>query len=293
MRNPLNLAGCFALCAAVCSAACNAKTTVPPKPGAQGAGGQHASSSSASDSGVASELVGAGSSLQIAFPTMYSGYSDGSQTFKIAAVVPGRSDVKWSSTDTSIVDLDPTHRTAGDGSVMITTKKAGTVKIIARTGRLAGSASLEITSYDPADCALGRMWYEGDIPDTGIMLPDPGFSPGSPTKASCSYCHSEVPGSTSIEYTPMQTGGWSDQEVRQMFDGGIAPDGELNSGGAFRAFHRVALSRAELNGLLCYLRSIPPGSRGKLDFHGALAATDSRESQGDSGAAAAGASGAQ
>src|SRR5687767_6519095 len=66
--------------------------------------------------------------LTILFSPMYSAH-DGVHDFKIPAIVDGVPKVKWSASDPSMVDLDPT----ADG-VLITTRKPGKVTITAKAG---------------------------------------------------------------------------------------------------------------------------------------------------------------
>ena len=80
---------------------------------------------------------------------------------------------------------------------MITTRKAGTVKIIARSadGTLSGSADLNITEYDPSVCAAGEARYSNSIAiDAGMMaLPGIGMVPEN---ASCMNCHEAFSGTS-------------------------------------------------------------------------------------------------
>jgi hypothetical protein len=100
---------------------------------------------------------------------MYSGY-DGSHVFKIPARVSGASVVTWSSSDGRYADLDDLDPTAGPSGVMITTKKAGAVQIIARAGRLRGSATLTIAAFDSSDCDAGELRYNVGIGPDGAQV---------------------------------------------------------------------------------------------------------------------------
>src|SRR4051794_8230734 len=103
--------------------------------------------------------VGAvGTDLMIAFSPMYSAYIDDEHPCKIPAIVTGLTGAKWSTTDSSIVRLE--EDTMG---VMITTKKAGEVDIIARVGALSGKAHLTITAFTAAEWQAGNDRYNSSV----------------------------------------------------------------------------------------------------------------------------------
>ena len=76
----------------------------------------------------------------IKFSPVYSSY-DGEHTFQVPVTVKGYSGIKWETDKQDLVDLDELN----PNTVMITTRGAGTAKIIARAGRLSGSTTLNIT----------------------------------------------------------------------------------------------------------------------------------------------------
>ncbi len=212
------------------------------------------------------------STLSIAFNPMYSGY-DGLHTFQIPATITNGAGaepvtgVKWSASDSSYVDLAP----SSDGtSVMITTRKAGTVTIIATTDTAIGKAPLTITAYTPAQWSAGQTRYtSGDMTSLGMQMR------GSTDKnVQCTSCHGDSPTSLAIEHTPEQTGGFTDDELKGIFLQGKLPAADLQVplyGGAasFMSFHQwTVASDDEANGLVCYLRSLAPKDQGMLNFGG-------------------------
>ena len=92
-------------------------------------------------------------------PNMYSAY-DGVHKFQIPVITTGvkGSAVTWSASDPTMVDLTPETVTGLDG-VMVTTRKAGTVSIIASAGTLCGSSLLTITAASPDDWEIGNARY--------------------------------------------------------------------------------------------------------------------------------------
>lgn len=209
------------------------------------------------------------STLDIFFNPMYSGY-DGVHTYQVPATIDNGNNamsvtgVTWSASDSSLVDLTP----APNGTdVMITTKGAGDVVITATTDNAIGKAPLHITSFTPDQWAAGQTRYtSGDSTTLGMQLH------GSTDKyVQCTSCHGTM---AAIEHTPEQTGGFSDEEMKGIILHGTLPPQDLMvdiHGGAaqFKAFHQwMVASDDEANGLVAYLRSLPPKAQGMIDFGG-------------------------
>lgn len=87
--------------------------------------------------------------------------------------------------------------------------------------------------------------------------------------ASCSTCHGGRTGLT-VEYTPQQIGGNSDDELKAIFS-----EGETLPGASYGSFpniemffpvmHRSEGSDQEFQNLVIYMRSLTPVSLGGLD----------------------------
>jgi hypothetical protein len=209
------------------------------------------------------------STLSIAFNPMYSAW-DGVHTFQVPATIltngePPPDGIKWSASDSSYVELVPST----DGSsVMITTKKAGKVTIIATTADAIGKAPLNITSFTPLEWAKGQARYTtGDTTTIGQQ------THGSMDKnVQCTSCHGDSPGSLAVEHTPEQTGGFTDDELKSIFLNGQLPAADLEIplyGGQaeFMSFHQWTVADDdEAMGLVCYLRSLAPKDQGALNF---------------------------
>ena len=211
------------------------------------------------------------STLSIHFNPMYSGY-DGVHTYQIPATVdtnglPSSTTINWSASDPNMVDLAPDPNGI---DVMITTKMAGTVSIIATTDTGIGQVPLNIAAYTPDQWATGQTRYTSGTPTSLRQQVH-----GSTDKyVACSSCHSSMMGSVAIEHTPEQTGGFTDQEIQNIFLMGQLPAADLQVplfGGAaqFMSFHQWQVGSVdESNGLVAYLRSLAPMAQGQIDFGG-------------------------
>ncbi len=93
--------------------------------------------------------------LPIKFNPMYSGF-DGVHSYKVPSFVEGvdPASVTWGSSDPTMVDIQPYVT-----GIMITTKKAGDVTIVARSGSMCGSAPLHITQFAADDWNAGNARY--------------------------------------------------------------------------------------------------------------------------------------
>jgi len=217
--------------------------------------------------------------LNVDFSPMYSGW-DGVHTYQVPATianaaVTGISNVSWSASDPSVVDLAP----ASDGvGVMITTKKPGQVTITATTANAIGKSLLTVAAYTPAQWAAGQARYT-----SGAMVPShpgaDGGAGGAGKDASCLSCHDPAAAASmatdsgrTVEHTPQQTGGFNDGQLERIFMNGELPDSDANplhiSPMRFMGFHQWQATDGEADGLVVFLRSLTPKSQGELDFGG-------------------------
>jgi hypothetical protein len=198
-------------------------------------------------------------SIQIYFPTGYSAF-DGTHAFKLPAMVTGVSGLKWSVSDPNLVDLEPSV----DGSqVMMTMKGAGVVTLTAKAGSLKGTAQVNIRQADPSEFDNGKARYTN-----GVTIQPGGFHHPDPT-LQCTNCHAA--GGMDVEHTPMQTGGYSDQDLINIMTTGTKPAGvpqRVMPFAKWHALHQWSMTDAEKNGLVTYLRSLEPESQGPIDFGG-------------------------
>jgi hypothetical protein len=232
------------------------------------------SSGSGSNAGGSTSTPATGD-LKIVFSPMYSGF-DGQNTYRIPAIVSGVGNVEWSASDPSMVDLEPD---ADSGGVMITTRAAGKVTIMAKAGALSGSSELTITQFTPEQRALGEMRYNNNIPFPTFMFdPDAGMPRPQdimiPDNLSCKNCHGSGATALDVEHTPQQTGGYSDDQLIAIITMGMKPMGAQFHTPIppflYTMFHTWDATAEEKTGLIAYLRSLAPATQGALDFGGLI-----------------------
>ena len=233
--------------------------------------------SSSGSSGEPEDTAPVGDDLVLLFSPMYSSW-DGKHDFKLPCIVQGGlEDLEWSARPSDAVDLDPDSETGG---IQITTRKAGTVQIIARAGKLSGSAMLYITESTPELWEIGENRYNNEIPFPPIMLPDGGLDGGMidpmgieiPDDLSCRNCHGATAAALDVEHTPQQTGGYSDEDLIKIFTMGMKPGTATFHTpfpeSLYMRFHTWDATDDEKKGLITYLRSLTPMTQGPLDFQG-------------------------
>jgi hypothetical protein len=195
-------------------------------------------------------------------------------TYQVPAIVSGVKVDNWSSDPEGFVDIEPDEQSGG---VLITTRKPGEVRIIAKAGPLSGSAMLKITAFTPEQQAAGEMRYNNAIPlpsfnfDRDAGPPDPRMFM-IPDDLSCKNCHGAGATALDVEHTPQQTGGYSDEELIGIITMGTKPPGAkfhtMVPQFIYTMFHTWGATEEEKTGLVAYLRSLPPATQGPLDFGG-------------------------
>src|SRR5450755_1966873 len=194
-RNVDSLTCALALTSVLLSAGCGGSKSGGATPGSTAGsdtgGSSSGGDSSASDDGgdtTTTTTPGGGadgtdkptgcdkSALTILFSPMYSAF-DGVHTFQVPAVVngldPTQISITWTASDPSMVKLETDPTTGG---VMITTRKAGKVSIVATAGSLCGASLLTISSATPQDWTDGSARYNNGVvinrlPRTGGGMP--------------------------------------------------------------------------------------------------------------------------
>jgi len=255
---------------ALIGVACGSSTP-SGKPGPAGGGG------TAGSSGAGGAAPTAGgcpkSALNILFNPMYSAY-DGMHMFQLPAVVngidPTTVQVAWSASDPSMVALEPDPTTGG---VMITMQKAGNVSIAATAGSLCGIAPLSITAATPADWMAGSDRYNNGVVLTRIptMRGDAGATMvdgGTTQDAKCTDCHGDTASAgpfKTVQHTPEQTGGFSDDDLMNIFQTAVVPKGgyfdtTIVSYARWQTFHKWNVGDSA-KGLVVYLRSLTPAAQ--------------------------------
>jgi hypothetical protein len=208
--------------------------------------------------------------LEIFFPKLNSAFIAGSdRKFKVPAVVQGVKADKWECSDPSAVDFE--YDGVANG-VMITTRKAGTFKIKATAGKRVGEVPLVVTAATEEDWNRGKDRYNNAIP---LMLTPQMLQGGfmlMPNLA-CTNCHGSGASFLAVEHTPQQTGGYTDDEIKNIFQMGMKPPGATFGSlpgieRFYPMFHKWMADEAEYAGLVVYLRSLEPKTQGALDFMG-------------------------
>lgn len=256
------------------AAACS---STPQSAGSGGAGGS--ATGGAGGAPAASGLC-ANSQITVLFSPMYSAY-DGTHKFQVPAVVNGlaASAITWSASDPTMVDLAPFTDKNGVSGTMITAQKAGAVDIIATAGGLCGKTTLTITAASADDWEVGSARYNNGVVLTRPM-PGQGGGPrdgGNMTEVACTNCHGDTATSgpfKTVAHTPQQTGGFSDEQLINIFRNGMIPaggyfDSSIVSLEAWQNFHRWQMSDDQARGIVVYLRSLTPTAQtGSGNFGG-------------------------
>lgn len=220
------------------------------------------------------------SALKILFNPMYSAY-DGVHTFQLPVVVNGLDPtavtITWSAADPSLVALEPDATTGG---VMLTMQQSGNTTIYAQAGGLCGAAPLTITAASPDDWSAGSTRYnDGVTISIRNVLGGRGMGSADGGQTSdqyaCTNCHGDSANGPykDVAHTPEQTGGFSDQDLINIFEHGNVPtggyfDSTIVQYSTWHAFHQWDPGTAE-KGLVVYLRSLTPAAQnGSSNFGG-------------------------
>jgi hypothetical protein len=210
--------------------------------------------------------------LKLVFSPMYSAIIPGDDThsFQLPVIVNGVSgnELTWHASDPTAVSIAADPRTGGVLLTMLSTaKSAGSpVTISANTSTLCGTATLNITSGTTDAWSTGEARYNDHEPvDAG-------------TRAACSDCHAPHADAgrayDDIAHTPEQAGGFSDEQLLNIIQNGVVPDGgyfdtTIVSYPQWNAFHQWNLVPAERVGIVIYLRSlVPTAQTGTANFGG-------------------------
>lgn len=199
---------------------------------------------------------------------VYSAYVEGHEatvpvTLQVASL-RGKG-AKFTSSDSKIAVVKDTV----DGA-MVTVKREGNVLITGALNGDTGTIGLAITKYSEALWRVGEARYTKDTPalvslDGGIPLgPVATVSTfGRSPDGACLTCHSQKAITLRIEDTPMQTSGFSDQELITIITMGKRPDSSLKpepTSGFWGTSHSWNVTDEEKQGLVAYLRTKPPRS---------------------------------
>lgn len=233
----------------------------------------------------------------ISFSPMFSAF-DGTHEYAVTPSIPSAAEnsadsdpvmantIKW-SLDNAFVKQDEFPELTA--AVKLTTKKAGetTVKVTAKTlggVQVRGEAKLTISQASQAEWDAGEARY-----NNGMMIPwmRPAMAADGegvcglpvsfelPTSAACGNCHNSM-NAISVEHTPTQTAGYSNEDLVNIFTTGAKPAGGTFNSPFLRSapmpdciyaeFHTWEMTDDEKKGIVWKLRSIAPRVQQEIDF---------------------------
>ncbi len=246
------------------------------------------SSSSATDAGAAVASACANPTLAVAFNPGYSAYIPSSvHTFQIPLGVQGvpaseSANVTWVA-DTTKVSVTPgLIASVPYAAAMFQTQAAGDVPIVVKYKGECGTTMLHITAATDQDWMIGNERYNNGTllmrTTNGGLLRAVAQEGG--TQAACTNCHGTQAMNanySTVEHTPQQTGGFSDDELAAIFQQGVVPPGGYFDPvvicGTGRnctveaaqmrwyTFHQWDVSTDQAKGLVVYLRSLTPSAQ--------------------------------
>lgn len=161
-------------------------------------------------------------------------------TYKVPiAIYRAGSDLKVTVSDPSVADIRPAKSlgTNDNGAYYIlTTKKAGVVDITGTSNGKTITAKLTVQTYAPARFTAGEARYK-----TGPDTDNPG----------CASCHQKADGA---DHSPAALASVNDEEIQAIITSGVKPGGVPIT----QTKHTWTASTTELEGLVTYLRALPP-----------------------------------
>jgi hypothetical protein len=268
------------------------------------------SSDSPSSSGGTAGTGGGGNStegfadgLKVRFSPMYSAF-DGVHDYKVPATIDQAqidqmaidpidvASINW-IVDDKMVAKEPFPEVPG--AVLLTTKASGSTTITA-TGvtkagmKFKGTSTLMITKASADEWELGQKRYDNGVminfmmlmPGTtaagGTAAPNPmAILDAIPREASCANCHNNTMGLT-VEHSPLQTAGYSDDELIAIFTTGAKPMGATFNSPflkqipaafvmpIYKMLHTWTISAEVQRGVVFKLRSITPKVQPEIDL---------------------------
>ena len=233
----------------------------------------------------------------ISFSPMYSAF-DGTHEYAVTPSVPSAAEnsqdsdpvmastIKWQIDNAYLKQDEFPELTA---ATKLTTKKAGKtmVKVTAKTLgglQVRGEAELTISEASQAEWDAGEARYNNGMMITWMRPMMAAAGEGVcglpividlPTTSACGNCHNPM-NAISVEHTPTQTAGYSNEDLVNIFTTGAKPAGGTFNSPFLRAapmpdciykeFHTWEMTEDEKKGIVWKLRSIPPRVQEEIDF---------------------------
>ncbi|MDB4944720.1 MAG: hypothetical protein JWP97_4254 [Labilithrix sp.] len=175
--------------------------------------------------------------------------SDGTHAFQVpVAVYDADADLTVTVADESLASVartslvNPTKDGVTDSGqyFLVSARKAGTVTLTATSRGRSTTATVTITAYDPSRYAVGEARYQAA--GTGADRP-------------CTSCHA---GDSAVDHSSAALGTASDQEIGVIITTGVKPGPSVIKIGDGTTQHRWNVTDAQKDGLITYLRSLPP-----------------------------------
>lgn len=193
-----------------------------------------------SDADLSGDTAGSTPDLQLLPRALYSGF-DGANTFQAPIAVYGAGDdVTVTAADPTVVDIAPTALKDPRGDqgrwFMLTMKKAGATDITASSGGVTVSVPLTVAAYASGRYAVGKARYEN----------------AAGAEPACEMCHG---GQSGIDHSPAALASAQDPEIETVITTGI----KIGGSPIFSVpEHTWTPTQAQLDGLITYLRALPP-----------------------------------
>jgi hypothetical protein len=176
----------------------------------------------------------------------------------------------WGASDPSKVSIETNTVNFGSGNpsyanAMVTTQAAGDVYIVAQSNGKCGATILHITEATQNDFTIGSERYTSGIILTPVSTGQLAHLDGG-NDVACTNCHGPTAMNASyqtVEHTPLQTGGFSDDDLIGIFTMGMVPPGGYFDNSIVRQnrwamFHRWTMTPDQAKGMVVYLRSLTP-----------------------------------
>jgi hypothetical protein len=230
------------------------------------------------------------SEFPLVFSPVYSAY-DGVHDFRVP-VAPEDDTVvdRW-----EVVDVDGTPRNdaveiSDDpqfGGVIMKMRTAGDFIVLAHSGQKTGCSELHVTAAQADRWTIGEARYQEVYTPTKN---EPAQAKGQntpPEMFACLNCHGLGDEALAPDYTPLQSGGFSDDALADLWTSGTRPSDQPLPPFRFCKptwqtwtdrpprdvvawFHATSFTAQESSALILYMRSLPLLSRGDLDLDGVL-----------------------
>jgi len=243
----------------------------------------------------------------IQFSPMYSAY-DGEHTYQVSPFLPAanpankdsdpivESSIKW-TVDAAYLKQDPW--TDIPGATLLTTKKAGMTNVTVTATRMSGvkvrgQSTLTISPANVDEWVKGDMRYSNGMTINlfGGMGGAPGMAPPAggmakcgipidltgriPTNSACTNCHNNMGNAISVQHTPTQTAGYSNDDLVEIFTNAQKPAGGMFNSPLlkmapmpdciYKEFHTWQIDDDTKIGIVWKLRSITPMKQQDVDF---------------------------